>query len=329
MHSAPNSFGPTLYNSDELLAGSPSVPYASPTGNQLPLMPMYSSPVSEIGYPASLATYTSAPRIYSPQYPPIQPLSAHSTSSGYSHPTSLTPQFAQLPLQEEIDGALFQPPPQAGEPVYSPDFGSGYTPGEEGRSQDEYDFGTYPALEVPQASTSALPISAPPAVKSVEPPAPRPPAQKRIKKGGKTTHEEELICCRCELKVIGQLYFKGPANLLAVEWSVQYYCLDCAEHVAPADHPAVQAAKSKGEKDTKKKRSKRSASGNEPTVCLLCAKTVGLGGISHPTDENSALPSVGVICYGCEQKYQKCTDCGGAGIWGAGKLSIFQTLKSG
>ncbi|KZP01047.1 hypothetical protein CALVIDRAFT_474988 [Calocera viscosa TUFC12733] len=115
---------------------------------------------------------------------------------------------------------------------------------------------------------------------------------------------EQLASCASCGQGIAKLLLRGTKQELDDAFDMHYLCTHCAPAV-----PAQQGVR---------KRVKQTEDCTLPTVCDVCLRTRGRGGIV-PRREGSVLQfAVEVVCLPCTEKYKRCSDCGG----GSGRLGV-------
>ncbi|KAG8957030.1 hypothetical protein FRC03_010597 [Tulasnella sp. 419] len=165
-------------------------------------------------------------------------------------------------------------------------------------------------------STSPIPSTSPTSTRPVTAPGSSSGTSGPQKKVKKLLHEREASCHRCS-KPICKLLLRGTSEELSVEYNLYYECTDC---LPPPVVPTRQT----------KKRTRQTEDTTMPTVCDVCIRTIGRGGL---VPRNRGLPisfAIEVVCPSCALKYSRCSDCGGgSGRVGVGKWRAKELFENG
>ncbi|KZT52731.1 hypothetical protein CALCODRAFT_78813 [Calocera cornea HHB12733] len=130
------------------------------------------------------------------------------------------------------------------------------------------------------------------------------PTQLPTTKRSKKLLLEQLASCASCGAGIAKLLLRGTKPELDEAFDMHYLCASCAPAV-----PAQQGVR---------KRVKQTEDTTLPTVCDVCLRTRGRGGVV-PRREGAVLQfAVEVVCLPCTDKYKRCSDCGG----GSGRLGV-------
>ncbi|KAG9126552.1 hypothetical protein FRC07_003006 [Ceratobasidium sp. 392] len=122
-------------------------------------------------------------------------------------------------------------------------------------------------------------------------------------KNRKYVVERDITCIKCS-SVIGHLLLRGTQEEFAHEYSLYFQCTKC--HNAPA-MPIVSRKRTRTTEDT-----------SLPTVCDVCHRTRGIGGVVMKDREVSVPYAIEIVCMSCFSRYSRCSDCGG----GSGRVGV-------
>lgn len=138
------------------------------------------------------------------------------------------------------------------------------------------------------------------------PPIPAAPTSKNKKK--RTLHPNPPLapCSVCDQPLV-RLLLRGTKEDFELDWVGRWVCAGCLEKESAGISSEMK------EKAGRRKRTKETANGDGPLVCDVCLMFKGQGGIV-PKDRTKEVGfSVEYVCVGCENTYQRCTDCGSGG----------------
>ncbi|KAG8759703.1 hypothetical protein FRC12_009709 [Ceratobasidium sp. 428] len=122
-------------------------------------------------------------------------------------------------------------------------------------------------------------------------------------KNRKFVVERDITCIKCS-SVIGHLLLRGTQEEFAHEYSLYFQCTKC--HNAPV-MPIVSRKRTRTTEDT-----------SLPTVCDVCHRTRGIGGVVMKDREVSVPYAIEIVCMSCFSRYSRCSDCGG----GSGRVGV-------
>ncbi|KAG9102829.1 hypothetical protein FRC06_001018 [Ceratobasidium sp. 370] len=122
-------------------------------------------------------------------------------------------------------------------------------------------------------------------------------------KNRKHVVERDITCIKCS-SVIGHLLLRGTQEEFAHEYSLYFQCTKC--HNAPA-MPIVSRKRTRTTEDT-----------SLPTVCDVCHRTRGIGGVVMKDRDVSVPYAIEIVCMSCFSRYSRCSDCGG----GSGRVGV-------
>ncbi|KAG8743706.1 hypothetical protein FRC10_011579 [Ceratobasidium sp. 414] len=122
-------------------------------------------------------------------------------------------------------------------------------------------------------------------------------------KNRKHVVERDITCIKCS-SVIGHLLLRGTQEEFVHEYSLYFQCTKC--HNAPA-MPIVSRKRTRTTEDT-----------SLPTVCDVCHRTRGIGGVVMKDREVSVPYAIEIVCMSCFSRYSRCSDCGG----GSGRVGV-------
>lgn len=162
------------------------------------------------------------------------------------------------------------------------------------------------------------------------------------RRGSKRTVAEEYVTCTECGNPIAKFILRGKYEELALPHVATYECWTCyqtKQAAANGETPETDtetaartepAASTSTESDTKtpkqtalvrttssfrKRHNKRTdaSSKNAVTACDVCLRDIAAGAISA-TDGRSRIDfHIEVVCSSCDDKYRRCSDCGGGG----------------
>ncbi|GAA6032858.1 hypothetical protein JCM8097_000832 [Rhodosporidiobolus ruineniae] len=166
--------------------------------------------------------------------------------------------------------------------------------------------------------------------------------------GKKLTIDLPTACILCA-KPIARLILRGKAHEIDVPHAPVFTCSPChaaaeaAEAAAsPSSHdsptsdptppssrrgstaaPAKKDGKGKGKAATFRKKNKRLDERSTVTACDVCLRDIAVGGVlpiplDNPPPNAKIEFMIEVVCVSCDEKYRRCTDCGGGGGTRAG-----------
>ncbi|KAB5593052.1 hypothetical protein CTheo_3517 [Ceratobasidium theobromae] len=115
-------------------------------------------------------------------------------------------------------------------------------------------------------------------------------------KNRKYVVEREIQCIKCS-SVIGRLLLRGTQEEFEHQYSLYFQCTRC--HNTPA-LPVVSRKRSRTTEDT-----------SLPTICDVCHRTRGIGGVVMKDREVSVPYAIEIVCMSCFSRYSRCSDCGG------------------
>ncbi|KZO95907.1 hypothetical protein CALVIDRAFT_564198 [Calocera viscosa TUFC12733] len=129
---------------------------------------------------------------------------------------------------------------------------------------------------------------------------------------------EQLITCANCNNPIAKLLLRGTREELDVPYELRYLCETCTTPVTFNEQPQI------------KRRVKQGNDVSMPTVCDVCLRRQGTGGIIPKYPEQPLEFASEVVCLACTEKYQRCSDCGGgSGRAGAGKWRCKELFDEG
>ncbi|EJT99993.1 hypothetical protein DACRYDRAFT_23548 [Dacryopinax primogenitus] len=253
---------------------------------------------------SGFATWTGMPT-----GPTMAPFSGLDMSNGVggpvASPTTMDPGFEDM-LKEIFGGPEHAIPP---EPPLSLSSGSPDDPAAIGA--DDADDHADDAL-VQGPSTTASGSSGSSASPLTQ--APLAPSARRSRK----LRIETLITCSNCGNPIAKLLLRGTREELDVPYELRYLCEDCTTPVTFGEQPQI------------KRRIKQGNDTTMPTVCDVCLRRQGTGGIVPKFPEQTLEFASEVVCLQCTEKYQRCSDCGGgSGRAGAGKWRCKELFDEG
>ncbi|CAE6433613.1 unnamed protein product [Rhizoctonia solani] len=115
--------------------------------------------------------------------------------------------------------------------------------------------------------------------------------------------ERDIQCIKCST-VIGRLLLRGTQEEFEHQYSLYFQCPRC--HNAPV-LPVVSRKRTRTTEDT-----------SLPTICDVCHRTRGIGGVVMKDREISVPYAIEIVCISCFSRYSRCSDCGG----GSGRVGV-------
>ncbi len=153
----------------------------------------------------------------------------------------------------------------------------------------------------------------------------------------KLTVDLEAKCGTCGV-ALARLICRGSAEDIAVPHKAVFTCLECTPNAKPISNkrPSALAASTSKSKtkavqplvntstsvNTFRKRNKKSFSDPSAlTPCDVCLRDIATGAVLADDGETEIGFTVEVVCVRCDERYMRCSDCGGGGgsRLGAGK----------
>ncbi|KAG9001620.1 hypothetical protein FRB93_012046 [Tulasnella sp. JGI-2019a] len=157
------------------------------------------------------------------------------------------------------------------------------------------------------------------------------------KKPRKLLVERPINCKNCSTPIC-KLLLRGFADEMnGNAFDLHYECQKCVRRAAaeaakgPGGHRAGGGVStSSSAKSHVRKRTRQTEDVSMPTVCDVCVRTLGRGGLVPQVRDTTLNFTTEVICYGCSVKYQRCSDCGGgSGRVGVGKWRAKEVFEHG
>lgn len=164
------------------------------------------------------------------------------------------------------------------------------------------------------------------------------------RKTKKVLIERVVICQSCNHPMC-KLLLRGTAEELATPYDPYYECVKCvpqssaAASQAPSSNSVItiQAGYGSGGGGftgsglrLTRKRTRQTEDTTMPTVCDVCIRTIGRGGLVPHTRSAPLAFAVEVVCSSCSAKYSRCSDCGGgSGRVGVGKWRAKELFENG
>ncbi|KAL8292655.1 hypothetical protein RQP46_001267 [Phenoliferia psychrophenolica] len=161
------------------------------------------------------------------------------------------------------------------------------------------------------------------------------------------------LSCRCSGCGIdlARLIFRGKTD---VPWRVSFHCLNCVPLSDEISHYGMDGEGSYSDtisaavdrlqglsiapKDTRPRARRERTTpqiirkvGEDTTICDVCARAIGSGGVFGADSRSQVEFGVEIICVACDWKYRRCTDCGGGGggRLGVGKWRVRELFPDG
>lgn len=173
-------------------------------------------------------------------------------------------------------------------------------------------------------------------------------ASRKLKK---LLFERQITCQSCNTAMC-KLLLRGTADELGVGYDPFYQCAKCVPPVPPAASTSAGASSSGtgnygiGNSASgygsgsggftgsglrmSRKRTRQTEDTSLPTVCDVCIRTIGRGGLVPRIRDHPLSFAVEVICTKCSGKYSRCSDCGGgSGRVGVGKWRAKELFEPG
>ncbi|KAG8853385.1 hypothetical protein FRB96_008175 [Tulasnella sp. 330] len=154
------------------------------------------------------------------------------------------------------------------------------------------------------------------------------------KKPRKLLVERPIICKTCSTQIC-KLLLRGFADEMnGNAFDLHYECQKCVL-LATAEAGKAQGGRggvstSSSAKPQVRKRTRQTEDVTMPTVCDVCVRTLGRGGLVPQVRDTTLNFTTEVICHGCAAKYQRCSDCGGgSGRVGVGKWRAKEVFEHG
>jgi len=162
----------------------------------------------------------------------------------------------------------------------------------------------------------------------------------------KLTVDLEAKCRTCGV-VLARLICRGTAEEVAVPHKAVFTCLNCTPNAKPISNKrastSASASKSKSKTvqplmntstsvNTFRKRNKKSFSDPSAlTPCDVCLRDIATGAVLADDSETEVGFTVEVVCVQCDERYMRCSDCGGGGgsRLGAGKWRCRELFVTG
>ncbi|KZT57843.1 hypothetical protein CALCODRAFT_495674 [Calocera cornea HHB12733] len=143
------------------------------------------------------------------------------------------------------------------------------------------------------------------------------PLAQTARRSRKLRIEQLINCSNCNTP-IAKLLLRGTREELDVPYELQYLCENCTTPATFNEQPQI------------KRRIKQGNDVTMPTVCDVCLRRQGTGGIIPKYPEQPLEFASEVVCLACCEKYQRCSDCGGgSGRAGAGKWRCKELFDEG
>ncbi|GAA5976773.1 hypothetical protein JCM11641_000867 [Rhodosporidiobolus odoratus] len=174
---------------------------------------------------------------------------------------------------------------------------------------------------------------APSASSTDSPPSVAPIKPASTGKAGKRVTVDLFTDCVVCKKSLARLILRGKQHEINVPHAAVFTCLSCVEpSTSPsgespgseaAPPPPASTSKGKGKVPSFRKKNKRLDERSSLTSCDCCLNDIAVGGVL-PTPVDAPPPGVSikftveVVCSSCDDKYRRCTDCGGGGGTRAG-----------
>ncbi len=156
---------------------------------------------------------------------------------------------------------------------------------------------------------------------------------------------ERMVACRRCAQPLCKLLLRGTQEELSVPYDAVYECSHCIAPDPSSSAPSGGYGSGGGGfvgsgLRLTRKRTRQTEDTSLPTVCDVCVRTIGTGGLVPIITGNSqagARPSappltfaVEVVCHSCNGKYSRCSDCGGgSGRVGVGKWRAKELFENG
>ncbi|CAE6459800.1 unnamed protein product [Rhizoctonia solani] len=115
--------------------------------------------------------------------------------------------------------------------------------------------------------------------------------------------ERDIQCIKCSSS-IGRLLLRGTQEEFEHQYSLYFQCPRC--HNAPT-LPVVSRKRTRTTEDT-----------SLPTICDVCHRARGIGGVVMKEREVSVPYAIEIVCNSCFSRYARCSDCGG----GSGRVGV-------
>lgn len=153
-----------------------------------------------------------------------------------------------------------------------------------------------------------------PSTATTQPRAPR--------KGSKRVTADLMIDCESCDKSLARLILRGQQDDINVRHYPSFKCMACdsAEPPAPADdaeatyqsNPAPSRAP-KSAFTSFRKRHKRPDTQSAVNACDVCLRDIAVGAVVAEDQQDRIEFQIEVVCTTCDERYRRCSDCGGGG----------------